>query len=218
MGYHFHNTSSRETWEKTWIDPLFATQPNQNNESNWPQKKNIISNILNSEKLRLKNIQELICPLLLYVVRKMNSGETGSRSNKCEELEKNNGDDGDVEASSLLAVETIKMAHELKITVNLDTEKIDLKSDTTSLEVSESFRGIVPLSTLQNWLWSESPQVRLAGLSLLVETRKTSEEFTEQEFTALKIFLKYNLHSQNPAFRQQFVSYFKKVRTFIVIT
>ncbi|ODN04552.1 Thyroid adenoma-associated protein [Orchesella cincta] len=201
MGYHFQ-TTSEAVWGKTWVEPLFATQLSISNESSWPQKRSIISIILNSEKLRLPQIQVMIIPLLKRVLEIMNRQQDNSMSlkNDKESLDK-------VPEASLLAAETIKMAYELKITIDPKELNLSCVADTSE----DSFRGLVPRPVLHNWLWSENPQIRLAGLALLVETKKTSEVLTHHDFESLKIFFKYNLLSQNPAFRQQFMSYFKKL-------
>lgn len=199
-------TGSDSTWDQTWIDPLFTTQLCQNNESNWPQKKSIISIILNSEKLRLPHFQIMILPLLKSVVRRMNSNEAMN----FKQLTQNDEDNGTLPEASLLAAEAIKMAYELRITVNPEELNLDSIKDKNTTP-DDSFRGLVPRSVLHSWFWNENPQIRLAGFSLLVESKKTSEYISEQDFESLQIFFKYNILSQNPAFRQQFMSYFKKV-------
>lgn len=203
MSYQFE-TSSLIDWEKIWIDPLFATQLSQNNESNWPQKKNIISIILNSEKLRQAQFQGMILPLLKSVVKRMNKSEQNSSPAE------NDEENSNLAETSLLAAETIKMAYELKITI--DPKQLELMNVHDSNSAPEdSFRGLVPRTVLNSWLWSENPQIRLAGFALLIETKKTSDVISKQDFESLKIFFKYNLLSQKPAFRQLFLSYFKKV-------
>lgn len=204
MSYQFETTSSLIDWEKIWIDPLFATQLSQNNESNWPQKKNIISIILNSEKLRQAQFQGMILPLLKSVVKRMNKSEQNSSPAE------NDEENSNLAETSLLAAETIKMAYELKITI--DPKQLELMNVHDSNSAPEdSFRGLVPRTVLNSWLWSENPQIRLAGFALLIETKKTSDVISKQDFESLKIFFKYNLLSQKPAFRQLFLSYFKKV-------
>lgn len=207
MSYHFEKAPSAETWEKTWIDPLFRAQISQHNESNWPQKKNIISMILNSEKLRAAQYKNMILPLLKSVLKRMNSGQNSSLCDSDNEKAINTAE------ITLLAAETIKMAYELKISVDPQQLHLERVRDSSSAP-EDSFRGLVPRSVLNNWLWNENPQIRLAGFALLVETKKTSDVISKQDFESLKLFFKHNLMSQNPAFRQQFMSYFKKVKTF----
>ncbi|CAL8123751.1 unnamed protein product [Orchesella dallaii] len=202
MSYHFQ-TVSEAIWGKTWVEPLFATQLSISNESNWPQKRSIISIILNSEKLRIPQIQVMIIPLLKRVLQIIIRRQVPNIPHK----DKNEESLEEGPEASLLAAETIKMAYELKITIDPKELNFSCVTDTSK----DSFRGLVPRPVLNHWLWSEDPQIRLAGLALLVETKKTSEVITRHDFESLKIFFKYNLLSQNSGFRQQFMSYFKKL-------
>jgi hypothetical protein len=189
MLYEFGSTPIA-SWVKRWIEPLFETQICQNNESNWSQKRSIVFSILNSGKIS-SSLQVLIKPVLNFVVVRMNEGPKPIDS-KSEAL--------GLTESTLLAAEVIKMASEL-----------GLQTEIGSPLVEDSFRGLVPRSVLHSWFWHENPQIRLAGFALLVESRKSSELISKQDFKSLKLLLKYNLSSQNPAFRQQFYAYFKKV-------
>lgn len=193
MSYHFDVVGCTDEWEAIWIDPLYL--PQQSHESSWAQKKTIISIILNSDKLRIKQYQGMILPILKSVMKRMNSSDKESESGE----------------TSLLAAETIKLAYELKITVDTEALKLDSVRDSDSAP-GDSFRGLVPRYVLNSWLWSDNPQIRLAGFALLVETKKTSDVISLSDFESLKLFFKYNILSQNPAFRQQLFSYFKKVR------
>ena len=91
---------------------------------------------------------------------------------------------------------------------------IDLKdaslAGTTGNE-KEKFRGVLPRDVFNSWTYHENPQIRLASLSLLVDAKKATEVFSAEDFEALKQLFRHSLVSQNPAFRQQFVSYFKKL-------
>jgi len=186
-----YSTRSIADWETRWIKPLFETQSRQNNESNWSQKRTIVFSILNSDKIS-SSLHVMIQPILKFVVDKMNSSSDSKSEADNETL-------GYAEAT-LLAAEVIKIASELS-----------LQTEARGSPGEDSFKGLLPRSILYSWFWHENPQIRLAGFSLLVDTRKSSELITKEDFSSLKIIMKYNLVSQNPAFRQQFTAYFKKV-------
>jgi len=185
MAHHLSQSSLLD-WELTWIEPLFATQTQISpNETNWPQKRSIICSILKSGDSRIVDV------MLNFVLRKMN---TSGRSNGEVSIE-----------SSLLAVEVIKLATELKV------EMKEVSSGSEAPLSGNYFRGLVPREVLHSWATSSRSQIRLASFSLLVETKKSSELISATDLESIKFLFKYNIASQNPAFRQQFLSYYKKV-------
>lgn len=51
----------------------------------------------------------------------------------------------------------------------------------------------------------------MLALSLIVESPKSTEKFTSEDFNFILHFLRYNINTQSPNFRQQTLSFFKKV-------
>ncbi|CAG7836609.1 unnamed protein product [Allacma fusca] len=174
MRYTFEKTPA---WVQYWLTPLLKIQESQNNESNWSQKKSILTKALSSTGN--KPMQKCI---LNTVITAMISGE-------------------DLPTESwLLIVECLKIGTELGVELEGEIEKDSTK-----------FRGVLPRDIFNSWTYHSNPQIRLASLSLLIDTKKTSEIFSQQDFDTMRSIFKYNLVSQNPAFRQQFISYFKKL-------
>jgi len=199
MEYHYPKIELSE-WERLWLQPLFETQPSQNNETNWPQKRLIISSILKSCHSKSIPLGER---LLAYVIHLM-------KSEPKEHIKKNELFEVSQTAESLLlAAEAIKMASELEVGIGWGWDE---SSDRTIATNGASFfKHFVPRQFLDNWMTHSNPQVRLATLSLIVDSKKTSELLVESDFEALKTLLEFNIVCQYPAFRQQFLSYFKKV-------
>ena len=56
-------------------------------------------------------------------------------------------------------------------------------------------------------------QVRIAALTVLADSKKTSELFEPTELRLIVRFVAANLANQSPAFRQQLLALMKKVRT-----
>ena len=61
-------------------------------------------------------------------------------------------------------------------------------------------------------LLSARPQVRIAALTVLADSRRTSELFEPVELRLIVRFVAGNLANQTPAFRQQLLALLKKVR------
>lgn len=72
---------------------------------------------------------------------------------------------------------------------------------------SDSWKGVLPFSEIQNAMVSANDETRLAAFAVIVETHKTCEYFTKEEFECILHFLKYNINAQSPAIRQQITRY-----------
>lgn len=54
-------------------------------------------------------------------------------------------------------------------------------------------------------------QIRIAALSLLAESHRSTETFSVSELQLIRRFLEYNVNSEIPSSRQQTLSLLKKV-------
>ncbi|XP_014285925.1 tRNA (32-2'-O)-methyltransferase regulator THADA isoform X2 [Halyomorpha halys] len=103
---------------------------------------------------------------------------------------------------------------EEKIDVILTCLKIGRKFNLLSgKDDLQTWKGLVDISLLESCLYHIDDDVRLSCLSLIVETSKSTEEFTPVELNLIKTFFIYNLSTQDPAVRQNILAVSKKLLT-----
>lgn len=78
---------------------------------------------------------------------------------------------------------------------------------------NEKWKGIVDLQILENCMYHTLDDVRLSCFSLLIETSKSTEEFSTTELNLIEIFFKYNFNNQEPSVRQKSLAFCKKFLT-----
>ncbi|CAO1416842.1 unnamed protein product [Diamesa serratosioi] len=66
----------------------------------------------------------------------------------------------------------------------------------------ELWKGILSYEKIKEAMLKEDPAIRIPALSLIVDSRKTTELFSVQEFECICFFLEYNINVQEPSVRQ----------------
>ncbi|CRK99125.1 CLUMA_CG011963, isoform A [Clunio marinus] len=66
----------------------------------------------------------------------------------------------------------------------------------------EKWKGIISFDEIKAAMFNADDSVRTSALSLIIETRKVTEIFTEQEFECISFFLLHNINVQSPSTRQ----------------
>ncbi|CAH1388856.1 unnamed protein product [Nezara viridula] len=103
---------------------------------------------------------------------------------------------------------------EEKIDVILTCLKIGRKFNLLSgKDDSKTWKGLVDVNLLESCMYHFDDDVRLSCLSLIVETSKSTEEFTPVELNLIRTFFIYNLSTQDPAVRQNILAVSKKLLT-----
>ncbi|XP_038212877.1 thyroid adenoma-associated protein homolog [Zerene cesonia] len=77
-------------------------------------------------------------------------------------------------------------------------------------DTDEMWKGVLSYDVLENAAVDATDETRILSLSLIVESPKTTEVFTERELDFVLHFLKYNCNAQAPHFRQLMLSLLKK--------
>ncbi|GFY54930.1 thyroid adenoma-associated protein homolog [Trichonephila inaurata madagascariensis] len=78
-------------------------------------------------------------------------------------------------------------------------------------KLQQSIFDFISFASLIKALCHADDQVRLSAFSLICENSKTTEIIPADIFKLIKVTLPYNINCQAPAFRQQMVSYMKKL-------
>lgn len=73
----------------------------------------------------------------------------------------------------------------------------------------EMWRNIVRFELIKKSMCSKEDSVRISAVSLLVDSRKTTELFSKEEFDCILHFLVYNINVQSPAVRQKILGHLK---------
>ena len=66
----------------------------------------------------------------------------------------------------------------------------------------ELWKGILSYEKIKEAMLKEDPAIRIPALSLIVDSRKTTELYSVQEFECIFFFLEYNINVQEPSVRQ----------------
>lgn len=74
----------------------------------------------------------------------------------------------------------------------------------------EQFKGIIGYDVLKQAAIDAVDETRILSLSLIVESPKSTEEFTSGDLSFVLYYLKYNINAQAPNFRQLTLSVMKK--------
>ncbi|XP_045500038.1 thyroid adenoma-associated protein homolog [Colias croceus] len=77
-------------------------------------------------------------------------------------------------------------------------------------DTDDIWKGVLSYNILDNAAVDARDETRILSLSLIVESPKTTEIFTEKELDFVLHFLKYNCNAQAPHFRQLMLSLLKK--------
>ncbi|XP_075976774.1 thyroid adenoma-associated protein homolog isoform X2 [Anticarsia gemmatalis] len=90
----------------------------------------------------------------------------------------------------------------------------DMKCSLLLLSVTRKcgaeWRGAACYQVLHSAAIDADPQIRILSLSLVVESRKSTEQFTAEDLCFILHYLKYNINAQAPNFRQLTLSVMKK--------
>lgn len=75
----------------------------------------------------------------------------------------------------------------------------------------KKWKKLISQKLLEHCLHHGEDEIRISAFSLLVETRRTAEPYSEVDFQLIRYFLKYNLNNQQPATRQKILGLIRKV-------
>lgn len=64
------------------------------------------------------------------------------------------------------------------------------------------WKGILSYEKIKEAMLKEDPAIRIPAMSLIVDSRKTTELFSVQEFECICFFVEYNINVQEPSVRQ----------------
>lgn len=79
------------------------------------------------------------------------------------------------------------------------------------LSTEDLWKGAIGFDEIKKAMLSADDSVRTSAFMLIVESRKTTEEFTAQDFDCIMHFLKYNINVQSPAMRQSILGNVKNL-------
>lgn len=74
----------------------------------------------------------------------------------------------------------------------------------------KEWKQLIQYKVLKDAAIHSSDEIRLLSLSLVVETPKTTELIVEEDYNFMIHFLKYNMNTQSPVYRQQMLAALKK--------
>ncbi|KAL0879103.1 hypothetical protein ABMA27_004060 [Loxostege sticticalis] len=88
--------------------------------------------------------------------------------------------------------------------------KAGLAARLTNQHSSQDWKGVISYELLERAAVDSIEETRILSLSLVVESPKTTEQFTEGDFDFVLYYLRYNINAQSPNFRQLTLSLMKK--------
>lgn len=80
-----------------------------------------------------------------------------------------------------------------------------------SLSNQETYRGVITYDEIRNCMINFDDNVRFAAFQLIAESKKATEEFSNEEIECIFYFYKMNINIQNPSIRQSIVGMTKKI-------
>lgn len=175
----------KEIWCEQWVEPVidFLCTEPADSSLNVHITEYILPKLLKSSQHVLEHMLSIIGPV------------EKSQQNSGQELYKNLG----ALLTCLRRAKSLGLLHQLQKT---DNDKDVL-----------CWNRVIPFSVLTHALTHLKSQIRLDAYALLCENIKMTEPLTEEELPLLLRFVKENMNSQIPAFRQSLVSYTKKLFT-----
>lgn len=80
-----------------------------------------------------------------------------------------------------------------------------------SLSNQKTYRGVITYDDIKNCMINFDDNVRYAAFQLIVESKKSTEDFNSEEIDCIFYFYKMNINIQNPTIRQLIVAMTKKL-------
>lgn len=79
------------------------------------------------------------------------------------------------------------------------------------VSTTEMYKEQISFETIKTAMIASNEFTRISAFALIIETRKTTESFVEEELECIKFFMKYNINVQNPSMRQSILGIIKNL-------
>lgn len=111
-----------------------------------------------------------------------------------------------------------KQGHQLRTSLDISTDRTssdgveDKLQDRTNFSNGAKWKNLIDVKLLYFCLHHGEDDIRISAFTLIIESRKTTETYSHQDFRFIQYFLNYNLNNQQPATRQRILGLVRKVR------